>query len=693
MGFLPHWADHPLLSERKSLIERRECRQNAATVQGRCADEGWPEAAACDIEARLLARFMPDISPRAGPAARSASAAVTETSIPASAEHLPSPDAVSVPERAPSRDIRPLRKLVPFLRPYRGVLAMALLALSAAALATLAVPIAVRRVIDHGFSRANADFIDYYFLALLGVATVLAIASAARFYAVSWLGERVVADLRERVYGHVIGLSPAFFETTRTGEILSRLTTDTTLIQSLVGASAAVALRNLMLLAGGLVMLVVTSPYLTALVFVLVPVVVLPIIVFGRLVRRRSRLSQDRVADSSAVAGETLAAIHTVQAFVQENRERARFADVVETSFRAAVARIRARALLTAIVIFLVFAGVVGVLWIGAQAVLDGAMSGGELGQFVLYAVLTAGAVGALAELWGELQRAAGSTERLMELLEVEPEIRVPAHPVPLPQRAQGAIRFEAVTFAYPAHPERSALTDFSLDVAPGETVALVGPSGAGKSTVFQLLLRFYDPQSGRITLDGTDIAAADPQDLRRRIGLVPQEPVVFAADALTNIRYGRPDASEAEVRAAAQVAFADRFLDELPQGFHTFLGERGVRLSGGQRQRLAIARAVLKDPPVLLLDEATSALDAESERLVQQALERLMAGRTTLVIAHRLATVRRADRIVVLDHGRVVAVGSHDELVRAGGLYGRLAALQFEMPMPVEPARSGGRS
>ena len=582
-------------------------------------------------------------------------------------------------ERPKSRDLSHLARMARFLQPYRAQVAGAFAALVVAAGAVLAIGQAVRRVIDHGFGAETPEFLDLYFGALFGVIAVLAFATFARFYLVTWLGERVVADLRRAVFDHVLGLSPAFFETTRTGEVLSRLTTDTELIQTVVGSSASVALRNLLLFVGGAVLLVVTSPRLSLLVALMVPLVVLPIVLFGRRVRVLSRQSQDRVADLSAFAGETLNAITTAQAYTHEPVDSRRFQDAAESVFATARRRIRARAWLTALVMLLVFGAVDWVLWIGGKAVFAGEMSAGQMSAFVFYAVIVASAVGALSEVWGDLQRAAGAAERLMELLAAKPQIHMPARPVPLPPRAEGAVRFEAVTFRYPSRPDQAALDGFGLEVRPGETVALVGPSGAGKTTVFQLLLRFYDPQTGRITLDGVDIAAADPRDVRRCFGLVAQDPVIFAASALDNIRYGRPDATDAEVRRAAEAAAAAGFLDQLPQGFDTFLGERGMRLSGGQRQRIAIARAILRDPAVLLLDEATSALDAESERKIQAAMETLMRNRTTLVIAHRLATVLKADRIVVMDRGRVVAQGTHPELMNQGGLYARLAKLQFQ--------------
>ncbi len=593
-------------------------------------------------------------------------------------------------ERPVSRDLNYLRALLGYVRPYTKVVAGAFVALVVASVAVLAIGQALRRLIDFGFGSANEAFLDTYFAALLGVVAVLAAATFGRFYLVSWLGERVAADLRRDVYSHVIGLSPAFFEITRTGEVLSRLTTDTTLIQTVVGSSASVAMRNLLLLVGGSIMLVVTSPRLTGFVFLVVPAVVLPIILFGRRVRRLSRETQDRVAELGASAGESLSAIHTVQAFCHEGIDRRRFGGEVEVAFSTAIRRVRMRAWLTGVVILFVFGAVDAVLWVGGKDVFAGDMTGGELTAFVFYAVVVAGALGALSEVWGDLQRAAGAAERLLELLAVKPDIAAPANPVALPEPARGALAFEAVTFHYPSRPELPSLEAFSLEVEAGEKVAIVGPSGAGKTTVFYLLLRFYDPQAGRILLDGVELTAAAPEAVRGRIGLVAQDPVIFAADAWTNIRYGRPEASDAEVRAAAEAAAATEFLDRLPQGFGTFFGERGVRLSGGQRQRIAIARAILRNPALLLLDEATSALDAESERLVQAALERLMIGRTTLVIAHRLATVLKADRIVVMDQGRVVEIGNHAELLARGGLYARLAALQFDLGAEAEEGARG---
>jgi ATP-binding cassette subfamily B protein len=577
-----------------------------------------------------------------------------------------------------------LRGLLPYLAPYRRQFFVAGIALVVAACATLAIPYAFKQMIDLGFGASaggqSIRHVDATFLALFGVATVLALATAARFYMVSWLGERITADIRAAVYRHVVNQSPEFFETTQTGEVLSRITTDTTLIQSVVGTSISLALRNTLLFAGGLVMLFVTSVKLSSIILALLVLVIVPIVLFGRRVRTLSRDSQDRIADASAMAGEILNAMPTVQAFTHEQIESTRFSSSVESAFRTAMQRIKARAFLTMLAIVLVFGTIVFVLWLGAHAVLEGAMTGGDLGQFILYASIVAGAIGALSEVLGEAQRAAGATERLLELLAVQSSIQDPATPQLLPQRAAGgaALALKDVTFSYPSRPETAALGHLSLAIAPGETVAVVGPSGAGKTTLFQLFLRFYDPQSGAITLDGVDIRDLALHTLRDAVGIVPQDTIIFSANAMENIRYGRAGASDAEVIAAARLAAAHEFIERLPEGYQSFLGERGVRLSGGQRQRIAIARALLKNPPLLLLDEATSALDAESERLVQSALEAAMVGRTTVIIAHRLATVQRADRIVVMDDGRIVETGTHQSLVALGGIYANLAALQF---------------
>ena len=576
--------------------------------------------------------------------------------------------------------LRALARLWPYMRPYRVRLMFAVGVLLVAAAAGLALPVGVRQVIDLGFSAQDPAAINRHFLVLFAIAVVLALFSALRFYLVAWLGERVVADVRDAVYAHVLRLGPAFFEVTRSGEVLSRLTTDTTLVQSIAGVNLSITLRSIVTLAGALVMLTLTSPQLTGIILLVIPVVLVPVLVFGRRVRHLTRETQTRVADASGLAGESIAAIQAVQAFTLESHQARRFHDCVERAFESARHRIRVRALLTVIAITMMFGAVVFVLWLGAQAVIDGRMSAGELGQFLLFAIFAAGSAASLSEMWTEIQRAGGAIERIVELLDTGPEIAAPAHPRKLPEPARGELVFEQVNFRYPSREDVSALADFSLSVAPGETVALVGPSGAGKTTVFQLALRFRDPNSGRISLDGVPLCDADPTAVRERIGIVPQDTVVFADSVMENIRLGRPDTSDEAVIEAAIAAGVDAFVCDLPQGYDTFIGERGTRLSGGQRQRIAIARAILKDAPIMLLDEATSSLDAHSERLVQQALETLMEARTTVVIAHRLATVLRADRIAVMDGGRIVAIGRHEELRRDNELYAHLAALQFDV-------------
>ena len=580
--------------------------------------------------------------------------------------------------RAKARSLKPLRQLGPFLKPYRVAIGVASVALVCSSTASLLIPPALGRLVQNGFSQHLASQIDQYFLPLVGIALALAAATAIRFYFVTWLGERVIADIRKAVFDHVIGLTPAFFEITRTGEVLSRLTADTTLIQTVVGSSASVAARNLVMLTGAIILLFVTSVKLTLLVIGIVVLVLVPLLLFGRWVRSLSRKSQDRIADTSARASETLNAVQTVQAFTRENAERQSFAAAVESSFIVAILRTRARAVMTAVVMSAVTICILGVFWVGAHDVIAHRMTIGILTQFAGYAVIFVSGMGAMSETWGDLQRAAGASERLMELLHVQPEVAAPANPKPIARPARGAVSFRDVTFHYPSRPNFKALNNFSLDIAPGEAVALVGPSGAGKSTVFQLLLRFFAPQSGAITFDGVDLADVDPFDLRGNLAVVAQDSVIFSGTLADNIRYGRPDATDEDVRRAAEAAAAAEFIDKLPNGYQTLVGERGVTLSGGQRQRVAIARAILRDAPLLLLDEATSALDAENERLVQIGLENLMAGRTTIVIAHRLATIQRLKRIVVMDQGRVVGEGSHAELVAHGGLYARLADLQF---------------
>ena len=569
---------------------------------------------------------------------------------------------------------------VPYIVRYRGRALAALAALIVAALTTLVVPVAVRRMIDFGFSDKAVQLIDSYFAVMIAVVAVLAVSSALRYYLVTTLGERIVADLRSDVFTHLTRLSSAFFDATRAGEMVSRLTADTTQIKSTVGASVSIALRNLVLFFGGAAMMVVTSPRLSLFVLGAIPVIVLPLVGFGRAVRKRGRAAQDTLADASGYANELIGAMRTLQAFTNEKLAQSRFGAAVEQAYDAARGATKARAMLTAMVIFLVFASIVVVLWVGAQDVLVGSITPGRLGQFVLYAVFAAGGLGELSQVWGEIAQASGAAERLFEILDVEPQIKAPARPVVLPKPARGAVEFRDVDFAYPGRPNVPVLDRLSFRVAPGEKLALVGPSGAGKSTIFQLILRFYDPVSGNISFDGVRLTDADPAELRARIALVPQDAVVFGTSVRENIQFGRPDATDAEIDKAAEAAHAAEFIRRLPLGYETPVGERGVTLSGGQRQRIAIARAILREAPLLLLDEATSSLDAESETLVQQALKRLMLNRTTIVIAHRLATVQSCDRILVLDHGRIVEEGTHASLASAGGLYARLAKLQFEV-------------
>ncbi|EEW59959.1 ABC transporter, permease/ATP-binding protein [Ruegeria sp. TrichCH4B] len=580
-------------------------------------------------------------------------------------------------ERETSRRIGVLKALWPFMRPYRGMIFAALGALTLTAGVSLSLPLAVRRVVDN-FRITDAALLNQYFTAAMIMAALLAFGTGLRYALVTKLGERVVADIRKAVFDRIIGMSPAFFERIMTGEVLSRITTDTTLIQSVLGSSASVALRNLLIFLGGLVLMLLTSAKLTALVLLIVPAVIVPILFLGRRLRAISKENQDWIAASSGNAGEALGAVQTVQAFTHEDLSRQHFSEMTETSYEVSKRRIQTRAWLTVIVIFLVFSGVVGVLWIGANDVRFGSMSEGALVQFVIYAVMVAGSVAALSEIWSELQRAAGATERLVELLQADDSVRDPVQAQTLAEPVRGELTFDNVSFTYPSRPDTSALDQVNLTIQPGETVAFVGPSGAGKTTIIQMIQRFYDPQSGEVRLDGVPLTALMRDAFRHHIALVPQDPIIFAATARDNIRFGRPDATDAEVEAAAKAAAAHEFIMNLPEGYDAYVGERGVMLSGGQKQRIAIARAILRDAPVLLLDEATSALDAESERLVQAAFDDLSRDRTTIVVAHRLATVKKADRIVVMEQGRIVAVGSHESLVAEGGLYARLARLQF---------------
>lgn len=582
-------------------------------------------------------------------------------------------------DREKGNKLSHIRPLFQFILPYKRAVFGAILALTVSAAAVLAMGVGLRMLIDRGLGSENIEFLNEALVYLICMVLLLAASTFSRFYIVSWLGERIVADIRRAVFSRILKLSPAFFEINKTGELLSRLTTDTTLLQTVLGSQASSALRNLLLLVGGIIMLFITSPRLTGLVFLLVPIVVIPIIILGKRVRSRSRLSQDEIADLGGQAEESINAIHSVQAFCQETNIEQRFNEKVNNAFRAALGRVRARAFLTAFVILFVFTGIACVLWLGGHDVLDGRLTGGELSAFLFFAVVVAGSVGSLSEVYGDLQYAAGASERLVDLLRQQPDISAPQTPKSLPETLNGAIQLDGIHFSYPSRPEEFALTNYKLDVAPGERVALVGPSGAGKTSVFNVLLRFFDVSQGYIYIDGIELRDLDPTEVRKCFGLVPQDPVIFATDAWENIRFGKPDADNEAVRVAARAAGVESFLDALPNGFNTFLGEKGLRLSGGQKQRIAIARAILRNPVILLLDEATSALDAESEQEVQTALETLMAGRTTIVIAHRLATVKKADRIVVMEEGKIVAEGNHSTLISQGGLYARLAALQFD--------------
>ena len=583
--------------------------------------------------------------------------------------------------RPRGRNLRPLLRLTPFLRRYKLQMVMAVLALLAAAGATLAVPVAVRRIIDNGFTTENAALVDRYFMAMMAVVVVLALGSALRFYFVMWIGERVVADVRDAVFSHLLKLSPGFFETQRTGEVVSRLTADTTQIKAAFSSTASIALRNVVMLLGTIVMMVATSPKLAGLSLLALPLVVVPLVIYGRRVRNLSRDAQDTLASSAAFAQERLQAVTTVQSNLQEETSRSAFASATEQAFAAAARRTLARAVLTSLIIGVVSGAVVALLWYGANEVISGRLTAGTLSQFLIYAILAASSMGQLSEVWGEVQLAAGAAERISELLDEEPQIAAPPIPQPLPQPPRGEVALDGVSFSYPSRPGTLALENISFSVKSGETVAIVGPSGSGKTTIFALAQRFFDPQKGSVLVDGVDVRKADPQEVRARIAVVPQETVVFSGSVFDNIRFGKPEAPEEEVRAAARAARVDEFAERLPAGYNTQVGERGVTLSGGQRQRIAIARAILRDAPILLLDEATSALDSESEHFIQQAIEKLTANRTTLVIAHRLATVRNADRILVLENGQLIAEGSHAELITTSPLYARLSKLQFSAP------------